>query len=106
MSARRPRARSPPACARQLRRIPPPPHHLDAPPSRRALRSISIYAALGGVPNWQQAFPKSCTLNSPWPACPWYCDSQSCDECHPNDSGYTRLAQAMLMGMGLTPLAA
>ena len=58
------------------------------------------------MPNWQQAFPKSCTLNSPWPACPWYCDSQSCDECHPNDSGYKRLAQGMLMGMGLTPLAA
>ena len=62
---------------------------------------ISIYSTLGGVPNWQEAFPTSCTQSSPWAACPWYCDSQSCDQCHPNDSGYTRLAQGMLMGMNL-----
>jgi len=48
---------------------------------------ISIYSALGGVPDWQSVFPSDCALNSPWAACPWYCDSQSCDQCHPNDSG-------------------
>lgn len=62
---------------------------------------ISVYAALGGVPDWQTAFPKSCTEQSTWPACPWYCDAQSCDNCHPNDSGYNRLARAMQMGMNL-----
>ena len=48
---------------------------------------ISIYSAFGGVPNWQSVFPSSCTLQTPWPACPWYCDAQSCDQCHPNDNG-------------------
>ena len=62
---------------------------------------ISIFAALGGVPNWQEAFPSSCTLQSTWSACPWYCDAQSCDQCHPNDSGYARLAAAMKFGMNL-----
>jgi len=62
---------------------------------------ISIYAALGGVPNWQSTFPDGCTLKSPWPACPWYCDAQSCDQCHPNDDGYTRLARAMKSGLNL-----
>ena len=42
---------------------------------------ISIYAAMGGVPNWDTAFPKSCTENSNWAACPWFCDTQSCDQC-------------------------
>jgi len=37
---------------------------------------ISIYSALGGVPDWQQVFPSSCQLSSSWAACPWYCDSQ------------------------------
>jgi lysophospholipase L1-like esterase len=45
---------------------------------------ISIYAALGGVPDWQSAFPLSCQLDSNWVACPWYCDKQSCDQCHPS----------------------
>lgn len=62
---------------------------------------ISIYSALGGVPNWQETFPNGCGLNTPWPACPWYCDKQSCDQCHPNDSGYFRLASAMKFGMNL-----
>jgi len=37
---------------------------------------ISIYSALGGVPDWEQVFPMSCQLSTPWAACPWYCDSQ------------------------------
>ena len=47
---------------------------------------ISIYASMGGVPNWQESFPsRGCSISSPWPACPWWCDAQSCDQCHPND---------------------
>jgi hypothetical protein len=60
-----------------------------------------VHSALGGVPNWQETFPNGCGLNTPWPACPWYCDKQSCDQCHPNDSGYFRLASAMKFGMNL-----
>ena len=41
---------------------------------------ISIYAAMGGVPTWATSFPSGCTLKSPWAACPWYCDQQSCDQ--------------------------
>lgn len=63
--------------------------------------AISAYAGMGGVPNWKQEFPTSCTLNSSWAACPWYCDTQSCDQCHPNDSGYARLARVMYAGMNL-----
>ena len=62
---------------------------------------ISVFAALGGVPDWQTAFPPKCDINSTWTACPWYCDKQSCDQCHPNDTGYYRLARAMQMGMNL-----
>lgn len=62
---------------------------------------ISIYAAMGGTPGWEVAFPPSCTLNSPWPACGYYCDAQSCDQCHPNDVGYTHLAKSMKAGLNL-----
>lgn len=41
---------------------------------------ISIYEAMGGTPGWAAIFPSSCTLNSPWPACNFYCDKQSCDQ--------------------------
>ncbi len=41
---------------------------------------INVYASMGGVPNWS-IFPPGCvTPNSPWPACPWWCDAQSCDQ--------------------------
>ena len=48
---------------------------------------ISVYAGMGGVPTWETSFPKECTLNSPWAACPWYCDAQSCDQCHVSRGG-------------------
>jgi len=41
---------------------------------------ISIYEAMGGTPGWAAIFPSSCKLNSPWPACNFYCDKQSCDQ--------------------------
>ena len=62
---------------------------------------IDIFGAMGGVPNWQSVFPSSCNLTSRWPPCAWYCDKQSCDQCHPNDSGYTQLAKSMKAGLGL-----
>ena len=62
---------------------------------------INNFAAMGGVANWQSVFPSSCTLNSPWPACPWWCDAQHCDQCHPDDNGYVHLAQSVKAGLGL-----
>lgn len=63
---------------------------------------ISIFSAMGGVPSWQTSFPPNgCTLSSSWTACPWYCDSQSCDQCHPNNVGYSRLARSMRAGLNL-----
>ena len=34
-------------------------------------------------------------------ACPWFCDKQSCNQCHPNDVGYTHLASVVKAGLGL-----
>lgn len=62
---------------------------------------IDVYGALGGVPNWQQVFPPSCALNSTYPSCAWYCDAQSCDQCHPNDHGAFHLAATVKLGLGL-----
>eukprot|EP00440_Ansanella_granifera_P047612 gb/GFBE01051574.1/.p1 GENE.gb/GFBE01051574.1/~~gb/GFBE01051574.1/.p1 ORF type:complete len:162 (+),score=24.08 gb/GFBE01051574.1/:1-486(+) len=60
---------------------------------------IDIFAGLGGVPNWKQTMPGSCTLQNlgAWPACKYFCDAQSCgDQCHPSDAGYQHMA-AMVM---------
>jgi lysophospholipase L1-like esterase len=62
---------------------------------------IDIYTAMGGEKTWQsdENWPNSCTLNSKWEPCQWWCDAQSCDQCHPNDNGYTHLANALKKGM-------
>ena len=66
---------------------------------------IDLYTAMGGEFNWQQvpAWPKSCELGTTttWPACGWWCDQQSCDQCHPNDSGYEHIANVLKNGLGL-----
>ena len=60
---------------------------------------IDIYTGLGGVPapEWQTKLPSSCTLNSTWPPCAYYCDEQSCNpgQVHPNDVGEAKLAQVV-----------
>jgi len=56
---------------------------------------------LGGVADWQTEFPKSCALTSPWKPCAWFCDAQSCDQCHPDNNGYTQLAMTVKAGLGL-----
>lgn len=64
---------------------------------------IDIFAAMGGKPNWANYFPKSCTLETAksYKPCAWWCDKQSCDQCHPNNNGYTHMAAAMMEGIGL-----
>ena len=62
---------------------------------------INNFAGMGGVSNWQATFPNGCADPSPWPACPWWCDAQHCDQCHPNDNGYHHLAGLVKAGLGL-----
>lgn len=62
---------------------------------------IDVYTGMGGVTDWQSKFPKSCNLTSAWKPCAWWCDSQSCDQCHPNNNGYTQLAKTVVQGLGL-----
>ena len=33
--------------------------------------------------------------------CAWWCDEQSCDQCHPNNNGYIQMATLMKKGLGL-----
>ena len=76
---------------------------------------IDIFSGMGGVADWSAKFPVSsrplandrcrwalfkssvlqshgCALNSSgaWPPCAWWCDAQSCDQCHPNNDGTPR----------------
>ena len=46
------------------------------------------------------ALPPKCKLNSTWPPCAWYCDTQSCapGQCHPNDVGCAHLAEVVYQG--------
>jgi len=64
---------------------------------------IDVFSAMGGKPNWASYFPKSCTLETAktYKPCAWWCDAQSCDQCHPNDNGYTHMAAVMMQGIGL-----
>jgi len=67
--------------------------------NRKSVRGvIDVYKAMGGVPDWRNKFPPKCTLNNTWPTCQWYCDEQSCDQCHPNDVGCTHLAEVVKRG--------
>merc|ERR1712100_487365 len=50
--------------------------------------TIDVFAGMGGVVNWQDTFPTKCEINSTWAPCGYWCDEQSCDQCHPNDVGY------------------
>eukprot|EP00035_Acanthoeca_spectabilis_P020900 m.435162 g.435162 ORF g.435162 m.435162 type:complete len:411 (-) comp17818_c0_seq1:77-1309(-) len=64
---------------------------------------IDIFSAMGGTPNWKETFPASCSLETAktYTPCAWWCDLQSCDQCHPNNDGYTRMAHAMFAGLEL-----
>mgnify|MGYP000992413265 CR=1 FL=1 len=64
---------------------------------------IDVYSGLGGVLDWERKFPTTCTTTNhdAWAPCKWYCDAQSCDQCHPNDEGYHHMAKVFQMGIGL-----
>jgi len=65
--------------------------------------SIDVFSGMGGVADWSTVFPKSCTLDTAktYKPCAWWCDKQSCDQCHPNNDGYTQMAKLMKAGLGL-----
>lgn len=65
------------------------------------LGPIDLYSQMGGVSDWQAKFPKSCSLDSTFAPCKLWCDKQSCDQCHPNDDGYHKLAELIQTGLGL-----
>jgi len=65
---------------------------------------INVYKGMGGVDDWQSHIPSSgCSLDSSWAPCKWYCDGQSCDQCHPNDNGYKQLASIVMRSLKLPP---
>lgn len=67
------------------------------------LGPIDVFTGLGGVADWAKRFPSKCMHNTgdAWPPCSWFCNFQSCDQCHPNDVGYQVLAEVVLHGLGL-----
>ena len=66
-----------------------------------ALPTIDMFKAFGGVVDWPAKFPKACAIGSPWPPCKWWCDKQNCGPCHPDDNGYTYMAQVVYQGLGI-----
>merc|ERR1712232_400027 len=57
---------------------------------------VDLYEAMGGVADWQSRFPPTCSADSSWPGCKYFCDagrsSWPCDQCHPGDAGYELMA--------------
>merc|ERR1712183_17448 len=66
---------------------------------------IDVFTGMGGVPDWRSHYPSACKKDTPETSgpesCKWFCDEQSCDQCHPNDNGYTHLAEIVQAGLGL-----
>merc|ERR1712185_853088 len=64
---------------------------------------IDAFTAMGGVSDWKTRYPvDGCKKDTAEPAsCHWWCDSQSCDQCHPNDDGYAHLAETIYAGLDL-----
>ena len=62
---------------------------------------IDVFSALGGEKNWVHDFNKNGCKIGAGGKCPLFCDEQSCDQCHPDDNGYTEMAKTMMHGIGL-----
>lgn len=61
--------------------------------SLHVTESIDVFTQMGGTNAWSSLFPREgCTHSSNIPSCLWFCDSQSCDQCHLNNYGYKHLA--------------
>lgn len=55
---------------------------------------VDVFKTLGGVANWRDVYPAGgCEPgSSTWGPCGYFCSAQNCDQVHPNDVGYARLA--------------
>ena len=64
---------------------------------------IDMFIPMGGEHQWETDpdWPTSCAKDSEYPACGFYCDAQSCDQCHPNDKGYKNMGNVLIRGLGL-----
>jgi len=71
--------------------------------ANKVLGPIDVFTGMGGVTDWATKFPASCTLDTAktFAPCAWWCDKQSCDQCHPNNDGYTKMASIVAEGLGL-----
>jgi lysophospholipase L1-like esterase len=65
-------------------------------------KPVDIFDALGGAD--KADFPAGgCTLNTSSVAgCKYFCDPQSCDQCHPNDVGYVLIAKTVHAAVALS----
>lgn len=63
---------------------------------------VDVFGGMGGSADWRGQFPAGgCALDSAFPPCAYFCDAQSCDQCHPNDVGYAHMATVVQEGIGL-----
>ena len=66
---------------------------------------VDLFTPMGGEQQWRTdpSWPSVCQRDTvaTWPACGWYCDAQSCDQCHPNDAGYAHMANVLKSALGL-----
>lgn len=71
---------------------------------KELLGPIDVFKGFGGISDWQAHFPEAgCVLDSTWQPCNWYCDEQSCDQCHPNNDGYKHMASVVFQALTLPP---
>jgi len=73
--------------------------------------AIDVFSAMGGTSNLECGYGSKmtdaflcdhkCVNSTRDPTCSLQCDKQSCDPCHPNDSGYTVLAKTIMEGINL-----
>ena len=70
--------------------------------AREHIDTIDVFTWMGGLP--PSTLPH-CTLETAktYSPCAWWCDAQSCDQCHPNDNGYAHMAKKFLNGLNLPP---
>ena len=62
---------------------------------------VDIFSALGGTKNLSKniSTQSGCTVKDTRPMCKYFCDQQSCDQCHPNDAGYAVVAKTVALAV-------
>ena len=58
---------------------------------------IDIFSAFGGSPSVDRCTEATIDTGH----CSWWCDRQSCDQCHPNNVGYHHMAKTVQLALGL-----